>query len=121
LPTDRVYDGVDLMPYLTGEATGAPHDRLAWRRLPLLSIREGNWKLCESEGDRSGQYGSYKLLFNLEGDRDEATNLADKNPQKLAELDQHIHQWAKAMIDPKWPSKPAVTYDVCGTRFTLPQ
>ena len=32
LPTDRVYDGVDLMPYLTGKEDRSPHDLLAWRR-----------------------------------------------------------------------------------------
>jgi arylsulfatase A-like enzyme len=39
LPTDRVYDGVDIVPYVTGQKPGPPHDMLAWRRLPLFSIR----------------------------------------------------------------------------------
>ncbi|MGO8792102.1 MAG: sulfatase-like hydrolase/transferase [Terriglobia bacterium] len=120
LPTDRVFDGVDIMPYLTGEKTGSPHSMLAWRRLPLFSIREGNWKLWESVDDNTGRYGEYKLLFNLKDDLNETTNLAGKDPQKVKELEQLLHQWAQAMIAPKWPSKPPATYDCCGRRFTLP-
>src|SRR3989442_14873327 len=31
LPNDRPYDGVSLLPYLTGRSVGAPHDALYWR------------------------------------------------------------------------------------------
>lgn len=120
LPTDRVYDGVNLMPYLTGRKTGPPHNALEWRALPLFSIRQGDWKLWESVNDKTGKYGEYKLLFNLKDDLNETTNLADKDPQKVKELEGLIHQWAKAMTDPKWPTKRAFTYNVCGTPFTLP-
>ena len=120
LPADRIYDGVNLMPYLDGNKTGSPHDMLAWRRLPLFSIRQGDWKLWESVDDKTGKYGDYKLLFNLKDDLNETTNLADKDPQKVKELESLVHQWAKAMTDPKWPSKKPTTYDVCGTPFTLP-
>jgi arylsulfatase A-like enzyme len=37
LPGDRSYDGVALLPYLTGETAGRPHDALFWRRQPLFS------------------------------------------------------------------------------------
>ena len=120
LPKDRIYDGVDLMPYLSGRKTGAPHDMLAWRRLPLFSIRKGDWKLWESVDDKTGVYGEYKLLFNLKDDLNETTNLADKDPQKVRELEALSREWAKSLIDPKWPSKKPVHYDVCGTPFTLP-
>lgn len=120
LPTDRVYDGVNLVPYLTGKNTGPPHNLLAWRALPLFSIRQGDWKLWESVDDKAGKYGEYKLLFNLKDDLNETTNLADKYPQKVKQLEGLAHQWAKAMVSPKWPSKKPTTYNVCGTPFTLP-
>ena len=120
LPNDRIYDGVDLTPFLTGQNSGEPHDMLIWRRRPLVSIRKGEWKLWESVNDETGKYGEYKLLFNLKSDSNEATNLAEKNPAKVAELEGLIHQWAKDMTDPKWPSRPPATFDVCGTPFTLP-
>jgi len=93
---------------------------LAWRRLPLFSIREGEWKLWKSVNDKMGKYGDYKLLFNLKDDLNEAANLAGKNPQKVKELEQLVHEWAKMMTDPRWPSSRPPTFDVCGTPFTLP-
>jgi len=120
LPADRVYDGVDLMPYLTGKKSGPPHDMLAWRRLPLFSIRQGDWKLWESVDDKTGKYGEYKLLFNLKDDLNEMTNLADKHPEKVKELEGLVRQWAKGMTGPRWPTRETVTYNVCGTPFTLP-
>jgi arylsulfatase A-like enzyme len=120
LPADRAYDGVDIVPYLTAKKAGVPHDMLAWRRLPLFSIREGDWKLWESVDDQTGKYGDYKLLFNLKDDLNETTNLAGKHAEKVKELEQRVQEWKKKMIDPKWPSKGTTTYDVCGVSFTLP-
>jgi len=114
LREDRVYDGVDLAPYLTGQASGRPHEMLAWRRSPLASIRIGDWKLWKSTD------GKYKLLFNLKDDLNETKNLAETNPRKLAELEAAFDQWAKDMVDPKWPSRPATNFDVCGTPFEVP-
>src|SRR4029077_13731454 len=64
LPSDRTYDGVDLVTYLNEQKSGSPHDVLFWRRAPLFSVRQGDWKLWECS-DTSGVDGSYKLLFNL--------------------------------------------------------
>jgi arylsulfatase A-like enzyme len=120
LPKDRVYDGVDIMPYIAQGRRGTPHDMLLWRRRPLISIRKGDWKLWESVNDETGKYGEYKLLFNLKNDLHEDTNLADKYPDKVKELEGLIHEWSKDMTDAKWPSRPPVTFSVCGTPFTLP-
>jgi len=120
LPTDRIYDGVNILPFVTGGKTGTPHDMLVWRRQPLVSIRKGDWKLWESVNDTTGKYGEYKLLFNLRSDLNETANVAASNPKKVKELEDLIHEWAKDMSDPKWPSRPPVKYEVCGTPFTLP-
>jgi arylsulfatase A-like enzyme len=114
LPADRVYDGVDLMPFLGGTAQGIPHDALMWRRTPHASIRKGDWKLWKSLD------GKFTLLFNLKNDPNEATNLADKEPAKLKELSDAFDQWAKDLKDPAWPSRPHTNYNVCGTPFELP-
>ena len=120
LPPDRIYDGVDIMPYLAGSKTGTPHDMLVWRRRPLVSIRKGDWKLWESVNDTTGQFGEYKLLFNLRTDLNETTNVASRHPEKVSELEALIRQWSKDMTDPRWPSRPPVQYEVCGTPFRLP-
>lgn len=114
LAKDRVYDGVDLVPYLSGQKEGVPHDALMWRRHPMASIRKGDWKLWKSLD------GKFTLLFNLKDDPNETTNLAEKNPAKLNELQTAFDTWAKDMQDPRWPSRPAISYDVCGTPFTVP-
>jgi arylsulfatase A-like enzyme len=114
LPTDRVFDGVDLAPFITGVNPGLPHDQLAWRRTPHASIRAGDWKLWKSLD------GKFTLLFNLKDDPNEATNLAEKEPAKLKELSDAFDQWAKDLKDPMWPSRPFKEYNVCGTPFELP-
>ena len=114
LPTDRVYDGVDLTPFLTGAKAGVPHDALMWRRRPLVSIRQGDWKLWKDLN------GKYTLLFNLKSDLNETTNLAEKNPAKVKELEAALDKWSKDLQDPKWPSRPETSYNVCGTPFTVP-
>ena len=41
-------DGVNLLPFLTGEASGVPHETLFWRSGGFggkHSVRRGNWKL----------------------------------------------------------------------------
>ena len=114
LPEDRVFDGVDLTPFVTGAGQGLPHDQLAWRRTPHASIRKGDWKLWKSLD------GAFTLLFNLKDDPNETTNLADAQPARLKELSDAFDQWAKDLKDPAWPSRPFTTYEVCGTPFELP-
>ncbi|WP_374345498.1 sulfatase-like hydrolase/transferase [Phenylobacterium sp.] len=114
LPKDRIYDGVDLMPFLSGRNTGSPHEALMWRRTPHASIRKGDWKMWKSTD------GKFTLLFNLKADPNETTNLATREPAKLKELNDAYEQWAKDLQDPKWPSRPAIQYNVCGTPFELP-
>lgn len=114
LPNDRVFDGVDLLPYLSGKDAGAPHDQLAWRRTPNASIRKGDWKMWKD------LKGRFTYLFNLKDDPNETTNLAQLRPDKLKELEDAFDQWAKDMKDPAWPSRPFVNYNVCGIPFELP-
>jgi arylsulfatase A-like enzyme len=120
LPGDRVYDGVDLMPYLTGHEAGNPHRMLAWRALPLAAIREGDWKLWQSSGGEDDAYGKYQLLFNLPADSNETRDLAGSNPREARRLAAELSRWSGGMIAPKWPTKHAASYDVCGRTFKLP-
>src|SRR5688572_29972941 len=53
VPADAKLDGVNLLPYLTGDKPGDPHDVLYWRftfppnrpDVPRWAIRRGEWKL----------------------------------------------------------------------------
>ena len=120
LPADRVYDGVNLVPYLTGKASGEPHPTLFWQAKPLDAVRHGPWKLWETQGPNTGVYGKYKLLFNLHDDQDESTNLAKQDPAKVKALEGLIHGWERSLIAPLWPTKHPAHYKVCKRPFTLP-
>jgi arylsulfatase A-like enzyme len=85
-----------------------------WRRSPLVSIRQDDWKLWKS------LTGEYTLLFNLRADPNETTNLAEREPARVKALEEALAEWSKDLQDPKWPSQPAKTFSVCGTPFTLP-
>jgi len=124
LPADRAYDGVNVLPFVAGKATGQPHDVLIWRRAPLVSIRAGDWKLWEvsDKNSMAGQsrYGDYTLLFNLKDDENETTNLATQNTPKVEELRALIKDWEKDKKPAAWPTARDVTWDVCGKVFTVP-
>ena len=87
-------DGVDLRPYLTGEASGPPHEALYWRMGEQSAIRQGEWKLVvEGAGPR---------LFNLAEDIGESNDLAALMPDKVAELQALWEAWSAQMAPPRW-------------------
>lgn len=96
MPRDRIYDSVNLMPFLTGEKTGAPHERLFWRNGNQFAMREGNWKLVR-EGGRPAE------LYNLERDLGETTDLAKAQPAVLTRLMAELSAWDQELIDPVFP------------------
>jgi arylsulfatase A-like enzyme len=98
LPTDRTIDGVDLLPYVTGQKTGRPHDALFWRSGPYLAVRAGDWELQVS-GRPARDW-----LFDLAKDPTEKRNVAAANPQKVAELKQRLEQFQREQAQPLWAS-----------------
>lgn len=96
LPTDRVYDGVDLMPFATGKKTEA-HKALYWRSDFNKAIRTGEWKLIVNEFDKTNE------LYNLKEDSTEQNNVFDKKPVLTKELLKQISDWETGLIKPLWP------------------
>lgn len=81
-------DGTSLVPTFEGKAL---HDRVLLWHLPHYSpqhgkpgsaIRFGNWKLIKHYEENRYE------LYNLMDDRSEKQDLADSNPEKLAEMKQ---------------------------------
>ncbi len=97
LPTDRVYDGVDLMPYISGQLTGAPHDMLYWRSDFNKAIRKGDWKLIVNEFDNTNQ------LYNVQTDSIEQYNMYASKREKAAELLKDLDAWENGLAKPLWP------------------
>jgi len=92
-------EGVNLLPYLKGEAKGRPHEALFWRFGRQWAVRFGDFKLvcCPQE------FGSEEpQLFNLAEDVGETTNLAPKMPEKVKELKEAYDEWNAKNIPPKW-------------------
>ncbi len=101
LPTDRTIDGVDLVPYVTGEAEGTPHDSLFWRSGGYQVALSGGYKLQKS--DPPGK----TWLFHLASDPTEQNNIADQEPERVAALEALLAAHNAAQVDPLWPSRTA--------------
>jgi arylsulfatase A-like enzyme len=98
LPADRAIDGVNLLPFIRGEAPGRPHDVLFWRTGDYLTVRAGDWKLQVSELPKKD------WLFNLASDPTEQVNLAAEQPERLAAMKAQLAEWNKAQRKSLWPS-----------------
>ncbi len=80
-------DGVDLMPFLTGNKAGTPHERLYWRVGFQAALRKGDWKLVRA--GQKGQPGPWQL-YDLGQDPGESKDLARENPAVVGEL---VREW----------------------------
>lgn len=96
VPKDKPIDGVNLLPYVTGKATGRPHEQLFWRAGPQHAARVGDWKLVTIP-----QQGG-TMLFNLKDDLGEKNDLAQSKPEKLKELQAAFADWEKVTQPAKW-------------------
>jgi arylsulfatase A-like enzyme len=80
LPDDRMVDGVDLLPFVRGEATGVPHRELFWRSGASRAALVDGWKLSVS--DPPGR----RWLFDLRADPTEQRDVSAEHPEKVAAL-----------------------------------
>jgi arylsulfatase A-like enzyme len=93
LPKDARLDGVNLLPYLTGENAEAPHEYLLWRYGSQLAARKGEWKLIKNHG------GAVEL-YNLTADIGEQHNLAKEKPDLVRQLNDALEQWNAQLPNP---------------------
>jgi arylsulfatase A len=89
-PEGRKIDGLDLSSIVTGDAPSKRTEFIYYTAQGQLNgIRVGEWKLL-LEGKGKKEQGPY--LFNLAKDISEATNLADKHPDKITELKSRLEE-----------------------------
>ena len=90
-------DGLDLKPLLQG-AQSLDREAIFWHyphynqhpsAVPSSVMRKGNWKLIETFDPEGVE------LYHLGRDLSETTNLAKKEPAKLAELRKELEVWRK--------------------------
>lgn len=89
-------DGVNLLPFLTGEKTEAPHEYLYWRFGAQWAIRSGSWKLVQANGVNS------PLLVNLANDIGEATDRSASEPAVHERLSTAWKAWNSELEEPRW-------------------
>lgn len=112
LPKDRVIDGVDVMPYLTGKTTSAPHDVLRWRNGENAAVRKGQWKLFKG--------GTRYWLFDLSTDVGEQKDLAAERPDVVQQLKSELTTWEAQLKAPLWPCRAAGgTFEVDGVKLNI--
>ena len=76
VPSDRVIDGQDISALLMASGAKSPHDVLYYE---YEGVRKGKWKLVRVKAK--------SLLFDLEKDIGETTDLAGQFPDKVKELE----------------------------------
>ncbi|MFZ4765002.1 MAG: sulfatase [Roseimicrobium sp.] len=92
-------DGVNLMPFLTGENQASPHDTLYWRWMSQAAVQEFPWKLI-ALGNRE------RLLFDITQPEGEAIerNLMAKHPDIAARLEGKLKAWCDTLQPPGLPT-----------------
>jgi arylsulfatase A-like enzyme len=105
---DWKLDGMNLLPFLAGEKSGAPHDALYWRFGDQMAIRMGDYKLVRYDSNADTLTGGRKQpvtgakLYNLASDIHEDKDLAATMPDKAKELQAKWDEWNKANVKPLW-------------------
>ncbi len=92
LPHDEKLDGTNLVPYLSGEAEGSPHEALFWRWSSQSAIREGDWKFLRG--------GSREYLFDIVKDPGESKNLLKTHSEKADALRARLLAWTNELSPP---------------------
>jgi arylsulfatase A-like enzyme len=102
--TEQGVEGVNLLPYLGGDADGAPHDALYWRFGQQMAIRQGDWKLVRYDATVDGMRGQFTepKLYNLAADIGESNDLIDEEPDKAATLQAAWDEWNKSNVPALW-------------------
>ena len=107
-------DSVNLLPFLDGTDTGAPHDYLYWRAGPNSAVRDERWKLIrynrtdltredlggsgrleppEGGWSTDSPHGQVTLLYDLVNDPAETVNYAAGRPDVVQRLTDAWSKW----------------------------
>ncbi len=106
-------DGVNLLPYLSGNRDGAPHSSLFWRAGPNHAARVDGYKLVR-QGRTPDQ------LFDLDNDIGEQRDLAGTRPDELIRLQAAYAAWDRQMQPPRWIRQDQQNAEVGGKLKTRP-
>lgn len=103
-------DGENLIPYLTKEKSGQPHESLKWRFTISAAMVSGDGKLLRLP-DR------LPMLYNLKDDLAEHNNLAFKETERLEKMLKELGNWDVPLPHPifmegaRWKKEQLKLYD----------
>lgn len=95
VPPEVELDGVDLLPFLSGEEEGRPHEQLFWRRGKNRAVRWGDLKLVR-QGD-----GPW-LLFDLAADESETEDLSADRGDDVKRIAAAYERWDAQLTASRW-------------------
>ena len=97
VPSDRVIDGKDIWPVLTGERE-TPHESFFYHKgEQLMAVRSGKWKLHASKGKATE-------LYDLQADIGETSNVIKRNPTVVTRLSKYMADFAKDIAENNRPA-----------------
>ena len=87
-------DGVDILPYITGEKSGLPHKYLYWQNpdKDIDVVRDERYKYLRIKEE--------EYIFDLKNDISEEINIIDSSKSIYDRLKSQFKEWEKEMIDP---------------------
>ena len=105
LPADRVIDGKDIWPVLTGREK-SPHEAFFYYGgNNLRAVRSGKWKLHLAAPKGKGKKGaSGSALFDLEADIGEKTNVLKNHPAVAERLREYVSAFQKDLSQNSRPA-----------------
>ena len=80
------FDGISILPTLTGRGRQRQHDHLYWEfhETDMIGVRQGNWKLVVTHG--------HPALYDLATDPHEDNDLAASRPDLVRQLVEKIYE-----------------------------
>ncbi len=98
LPPAAALDGVNLVPFLTGEKSAEPHDALFWRWRTQAAVLEGKWKLILLGPNQ-------RYLFDTSAPEGETHNLLAQQPEIVERLQARLKAWDATLQTPGLPTE----------------
>lgn len=103
LPSDRLYDGTDMMPLLTGQKNEVRQLVFYYNRSDLYAVRMGEWKAHfitkPSYSQEPAVIHNVPLLYNMEHDPSEKYNVNRENLDVIEEIRKQMKNFMSGVVD----------------------
>ena len=107
LPENKL-DGKSFLPVIESKEANSSHEVLHWMWQEMWAVKKGNWKLIYEGHDTTGKFSNHPekefdmpkyYLANLNDEKPEEINHADKFPQIVKELIALHEIWAQDVFE----------------------